>query len=281
MVRRVLVAVVAIPAALLIVRVGGWPMVAVLAALAALGALELFRLVEAQGAEPFRFLGVTAAAAMPALTYAVVQRQGASAASLGGGLALWTIVVMGAGVFARSPDRHPVEAITTTFFAPVYTGLLLASVVVLRHAVAERTPWSATGLVFLPLVTVWVCDSMAMAGGAVFGGPKFAPIVSPKKTWAGTITGSVSGAVVAPLFGWLILARSGVRVEPLHLAVFGLVVATVGQVGDLAESLFKRQAGVKDSGGLFPGHGGVLDRLDSLYWALPVAAALLAAFGVL
>jgi phosphatidate cytidylyltransferase len=281
MVQRVVVAAVGIPTALLVVRLGGWPLVVALAALAVLGTLELFRLTAARGAEPLRWLGAAAAAAMPVITCTAVHGRGWSVAWAGGGLALWTILVLGTAVVGRPPDRRPSEAITITFFAPFYTGLLLASVLVLRYAVADRSPWGATWLVFLPLVTVWVCDSMAMAGGAVFGGPKFAPVVSPKKTWSGTITGSLAGAAVAPLFGWVFLARTGVAVEPLRLALFGLVVATVGQVGDLAESLFKREAGVKDSGGLFPGHGGVLDRLDSLYWALPVGTALLAAFGVL
>lgn len=281
MIQRVVVAAVGIPTALLVVRLGGWPLVAALAALAVLGALELFRLTAARGAEPLRWLGAAAAAAMPVITYTAVRGRGWSVAWVGGGMALWTILVLAAAVVGRPPDRRPAESVAITFFTPFYTGLLLASVLVLRHAVMDRAPWGATWLVFLPLVTVWVCDSMAMAGGAMFGGPKFAPVVSPKKTWSGTITGSLAGAAVAPLFGWLFLARVGVTVEPLRLALFGLVVATVGQVGDLAESLLKREAGVKDSGGLFPGHGGVLDRLDSLYWALPVGAALLAAFGVL
>jgi phosphatidate cytidylyltransferase len=130
-------------------------------------------------------------------------------------------------------------------------------------------------------VTVWVCDSAAMAAGSAIGGPRFAPVVSPKKTWSGTIAGSVAGAAVAPLFSMLFLRPAGVSLDPGVAALFGFVVASVGQVGDLAESLFKREAGVKDSGGVFPGHGGVLDRFDSLYWALPTGAALLTAFGVL
>jgi phosphatidate cytidylyltransferase len=87
--------------------------------------------------------------------------------------------------------------------------------------------------------------------------------------------------MVAVLFGWVFLSRVGVVLSPVLLAGFGVVVASVGQVGDLAESLLKREAGVKDSGGFFPGHGGVLDRLDSLYWALPTAVCLLTVSGTL
>jgi phosphatidate cytidylyltransferase len=279
MARRVAVAAVGIPTALGLVRLGGWPLVAALAALAALGALELFRLAAAAGTAPLVLLGAAAAAVMPVLMYGIAQGRVSNLEWLGVGVVVWVVAPMAVAVLRRPPTQAPLGAITVTFFAPFYAGLLPSFVVLLRHAVPGRNPWTATWLVFLPLVTVWVCDSVAMAAGAVFGGPKFAPVVSPKKTWSGTIAGSVAGAVVAPLFGWLFLARTGLVVSSPRLVLFGLVVASVGQVGDLAESLLKREAGVKDSGGFFPGHGGVLDRLDSLYWALPTAAILLVLYG--
>jgi phosphatidate cytidylyltransferase len=90
------------------------------------------------------------------------------------------------------------------------------------------------------------------------------------------------GAVVlAPVYGILVLARLGVSIPWWQLAVFGLVISGVGQIGDVSESLFKREAGVKDSGGFFPGHGGVLDRFDSLYWVLPTSLLLLRLYGTL
>jgi phosphatidate cytidylyltransferase len=122
---------------------------------------------------------------------------------------------------------------------------------------------------------------MAMTGGSIIGGPKLAPVVSPNKTWSGTISGSVVSVVLAPVYGKLLLEPVGIHIEIWQLALFGLVVSSVGQLGDLAESLFKREVGVKDSGTFFPGHGGVLDRLDSLYWAIPTAVILLTAFGTI
>jgi phosphatidate cytidylyltransferase len=86
--------------------------------------------------------------------------------------------------------------------------------------------------------------------------------------------------VLAPLYGVLVLEQFGISMAWWLLVVFGLVISVAGQLGDLAESLFKRQVGVKDSGSFFPGHGGVLDRFDSLYWVLPASVALLAAFGI-
>jgi phosphatidate cytidylyltransferase len=278
MTRRVAVAAVGIPAALGLVRLGGWPLVAALAAFAALGALEWFRLATARGVRPFTALGAVAAAAVPLVMFGLV-RGALPPLWIGFAAVAWLVTAMTAAVLRRPPDAGPLGAVTVTALAPAYTGLI-GFILVFRHG-AVTAPWAATWLVFLPLVTVWVCDSAAMAAGSAIGGPKFAPAVSPKKTWSGTIAGSVAGAAVAPLFSVLFLRPAGVSLDPGLAALFGFVVASVGQVGDLAESLFKREAGVKDSGGVFPGHGGVLDRFDSLYWALPTGAALLTAFGVL
>jgi phosphatidate cytidylyltransferase len=127
----------------------------------------------------------------------------------------------------------------------------------------------------------WVCDTAAMFGGRTFGGPKLAPTVSPGKTWSGSTAGLVGGTLMAPLFGSLILPRVGVEVPLWQLVVIAGVLTIIGQLGDLAESLFKREAGVKDSSHLIPGHGGVLDRFDSLYFVVPTAAALYRWFGVI
>ena len=122
---------------------------------------------------------------------------------------------------------------------------------------------------------------MAMAGGSTIGGSKLAPTLSPNKTWAGAVSGTVGAIVAAPLYAWVVLDRVGVTFVFWQLLAFGFFVSVLGQLGDLAESLLKREAGVKDSGGFFPGHGGVLDRFDSLYWGVPVAAVLSKAFGTI
>jgi phosphatidate cytidylyltransferase len=278
MTRRVAVAAVGIPAALGVVRLGGWPLVAALSVFAALGTLELFRLATARGVRPFTVLGVAAAAAVPAIIFGLLRGTipplWAAFVAVG-----WLITGMAAAVLRRPPDAGPLGAISVTVIAPVYTGLI-GFILVFRHG-AVAAPWAATWLVFLPLVCVWVCDSAAMQVGSMIGGPKFAPVVSPKKTWSGTIAGSLAATAAGPVFTVLLLRRAGVELSLPAAAVFGFVVASLGQAGDLAESLLKREAGVKDSGGVFPGHGGVLDRFDSLYWALPTGAALLTAFGVL
>jgi phosphatidate cytidylyltransferase len=135
-------------------------------------------------------------------------------------------------------------------------------------------------LVFLPLAVVWICDTLAMGAGTLIGGPKLSPVLSPNKTWAGAISGSIGGTAVAPLYGALLLVPNGVSLSSWQLILFGFVISVVGQSGDIAESQIKREAGAKDSGTFFGGHGGVLDRLDALYWAIPTSVLMLIWFGV-
>jgi phosphatidate cytidylyltransferase len=119
-----------------------------------------------------------------------------------------------------------------------------------------------------------------MFGGRAMKGPKLAPTVSPGKTRSGSAAGVVGGLVVAVVFGLAVFPRLGVEASLGSLLVMALVWSTLGQVGDLAESLFKREVGVKDSSAHIPGHGGVLDLFDSLYFVVPLAAALYRYFGL-
>jgi phosphatidate cytidylyltransferase len=166
-------------------------------------------------------------------------------------------------------------------FGTLYAGALLAFLVAIRHGPhSDAHPRGSFALALLPLVITWVCDTAAMAAGTLLGGPKLAPVLSPRKTWAGAIGGVVGGVAAALLYGALVLARMPMGLTAPQLVVTAVMIAVVAQVGDVAESLFKREAGVKDSSMLIPGHGGVLDRLDSLYFVLPVTAGLFRLFGV-
>ena len=120
------------------------------------------------------------------------------------------------------------------------------------------------------LVLVWIADTAAYFSGRRWGRRKLAPSISPGKTWAGA-AGGVFGAAAYAMIGGMYLSGAG---WPLYVAL-AVVLAALGIVGDLFESAVKRQAGVKDSGALLPGHGGVLDRIDSATAVLPVAALFL------
>jgi phosphatidate cytidylyltransferase len=153
-------------------------------------------------------------------------------------------------------------------FGPLYLGVPGLSLLALR-----ATPTHGLWLVAILFAAVWATDTGAMISGKLIGGPKLAPILSPNKTWAGFAGGTIMAAVAVAA----ILAVLGA--SPVRGAAFGTMVALVSQVGDLFESWIKRRVGRKDSGHLIPGHGGVLDRIDSILFAAPACAAFLFVFG--
>jgi len=143
----------------------------------------------------------------------------------------------------------------------VYAGLPILALLLIRR--------QEEGIVFTlwTLALVWACDIGAYFAGRAIGGPKLAPAISPNKTWAGLI----GGVIAASLFGALMHVEYGLA---WRLTLATPVLAVLAQCGDLFESWLKRQAGVKDSGTILPGHGGILDRLDGLVPVAPVAAFL-------
>lgn len=143
----------------------------------------------------------------------------------------------------------------------LYVGIPILALLLIRR--------QQEGVVFTlwVLALVWACDIGAYAAGRFLGGPKLAPAISPNKTWAGL----AGGVLLASLFGWVMHTAYGL---PLRLTLATPLLAVLAQVGDLYESWLKRRAGVKDSGTLLPGHGGVMDRLDGLVPVAPVAALL-------
>jgi phosphatidate cytidylyltransferase len=275
---RIGVAVPAIAATLAVLALGGWWLAGVLAILGILGTREVYDLARKQGIEALEWVGYIAAAIGPLATYWVKTSADWEPVVYAG--AVWLIVALIVAA-ARGPDHHPLTAVSVTLFGALYASALISFIVAIRHGPhVDAHPRGSVALAVLPLAITWVCDTCAMAGGALVGGAKLAPVLSPRKTWAGAIAGVAGGVVTALLYGPFVLERVALRLSVGQLLTVGLVVAVVAQVGDVAESLFKREAGVKDSSSLIPGHGGVLDRLDSLYFVLPVTAGLLRVFGL-
>jgi phosphatidate cytidylyltransferase len=275
---RIAFAVPAIAASLLLLRVGGWPLAGVLAVLGVLGTREVYDLARAQDIEPLEWVGFIGAALCPLATYWVKGYAEWEPVVYVG--AIWLLVVLVVAA-ARGPDRRPLTAVAVTLFGGMYASGLLSFIVAIRHGPhSDAHRLGSVALVVLPLVVTWVCDTCAMAAGTLVGGPKLAPVLSPRKTWAGAVAGVLGGLAAAVAYGPLVLDRVALRLDLWQLVTVGLLVAVAAQVGDVAESLFKREAGVKDSSSLIPGHGGVLDRLDSLYFVLPLTAGLFRLFGV-
>jgi phosphatidate cytidylyltransferase len=282
--RRVGFAAGAIPLVLLVVWYGALPLAALVAVAAALGTGELFSLAERGGVRPARALGIATATALPLVTWLALDRREMEVAVLTQGVyvaGVWTVMLLTWVLAARTPADRPLSAAALTLFGVAYTGALPASILLIRHAAEPPRSWAGLWLVCFPLVVTWVCDTAAMFGGQTFGGPKLSPMVSPGKTRSGALAGVVGALLVAPIFSAWVFPRWGVALGIGPALAMAAVLAVVGQVGDLAESLFKREAGVKDSSQLLPGHGGILDRLDSLYFVMPVTAAMYRCFGVI
>ena len=278
---RVAFSAVAIPAAVVAAYLGGWVLAALLAVIGVLATREVYDLAAATGIEPLRRTGLAAAAALPLATYWAKGSEihfAEPAIYLG---ALWLLVVVAVAAWRRGPGGRPLAAVAVTVFAVLYAPGLLCFAIVLRHPSGVGLDSSlGTALLFFPLALTWIGDTAAMAGGKLLGGPRLAPVLSPRKTWAGAVSGLAGTLLSAWAYSRWILDPLG-RPLPLVAALLaGAAISVTGQVGDLAESLLKREVGVKDSSTLIPGHGGMLDRVDSLLFVLPVTAGIFRFFGL-
>lgn len=180
------------------------------------------------------------------------------------GLAAFGLGALAAGAILAAPMAWGSGA-RLSALGVCYVGLPAAALIWLR----QNEPEGATAILFIFLV-VWIYDTVAFAAGNLIGGPKLWPRVSPNKTWAGLLGGVAASALMGALFAVLALGSA-----PLWLALCGAAFGAVAQGGDLLESGLKRWRGVKDTSGLVPGHGGLMDRLDSTA-AVALAAGLVA-----
>lgn len=218
-------------------------------------------------------LGIPIAAAIP--LYAVLDRMGViqSPAALA---AVVFLAVAGAALWARGVGGRPLASISVTAFGAVYASGMLTFAYLLRHHRFVVDPAAGSALLLYPVILTWLSDTGAYFTGRAFGKTKLMPAVSPGKTRAGAIGALVVTLVASLVYNAIVLRPlAQLALAPWTAAIFGVVISAVGQVGDLVESMLKREAGVKDSSRILPGHGGILDRLDSLYFVLPVAYLIL------
>ena len=267
--KRVVVAVVAAPLALGVVYLGGLPLALFLAAVSGVGAWELYRMARHGGSDPLASLGIPLASALPLIVHLDRLQLLRSPEGVGG---VVFVALLGAAIWARGVGGRPLETVAVTLFGVLYTGGMLAFGYALRHHRYVIDAAAGTALVFFPLVLTWASDIGAYFVGRALGKKKLIPSISPGKTVAGAVGALLVTMAIAPLYNSQVLRPvAQLALTPWTAAVFGLLVSAAAQVGDLAESLLKREAGVKDSSRVLPGHGGILDRLDSLFFVLPVA----------
>ncbi len=281
---RSLVAAVGIPVALAAIHHGGWVLTLLIAAIVAVAAWECCDLAARSGAQTFRWLCVPAAIALVVLA----DRQPVLA--VWAGHAFLTLLLLGTVSLVAAVMVAKVEqaffSVSATVFGALYTGGTLAFVILIRRlpeAHGEFPSLRTEGLllVLLPLLVTWAGDTAAYFGGKRFGRRRLAPRTSPGKTVEGGIAGLAGSLITGLCLGFLLEDHANFPVTPLAGALIGLFLGAAGQLGDLAESRFKREAGVKDSGRLLLGHGGVLDRFDALFFAIPLAYGLIVLNGIL
>lgn len=268
--QRTLVAAVGIPIAVGVVYVGGWLLALLLAAIAVLAVLEFYRMAEQKRALPLAPLGAAAAVALVLLAALRVTEatQGEWTWPLVVGLVL---LASAATIWLRGVEGEPLLSLSVTLFGALYTGGLLSFGLLLRHLPGVQGAWHGTALLFAPVVLTWASDTFAYFVGRRWGRRKLIPTVSPGKTVEGSVGALVGTVVVAAAYAWVLGLFASYRLSLVAAVALGVLISVAAQVGDLVESLVKRDAGVKDSGALLPGHGGALDRFDSLLFTLPIA----------
>lgn len=253
---RWLTAAVALPILAAIIAIGpGWLLLALVLLVTAGGLLELSGLLLAGSKAWLRTLTLSMGLLLPLATY----WQGLL------GLTVATVAVifvaLAVHLFLYAKQEKVLPSLGATIFSQLYLPFLISHVLLLFRLPSGRQ-W-----IFLLFFVVFSCDTGAYYVGNLWGRHKLWPAVSPGKTIEGAIGGLVSSVAMSWLVGTLLsldVATAG------FLLALGVVLALVGQLGDLMESMLKRVSQVKDAGGLLPGHGGLLDRLDSLIFAFPV-----------
>ena len=260
MVKRLTSVIVLLPIAIGLIVVGGWPFYLAIAAIFGLGAWEFSRLFHQEKLyNPSQVL-LIGGTILLILSRAMWGFAGAETI-----LTLLILTCMGLHVFRREQGQtNAVMNFCITITGIVYLGWLGAYVISLR-TLPDGMWWLLLGL-----SAIWIADAGAFLIGSKWGKHCLAATISPKKSWEGYFGGIAAAAALTPLIArlWQLKAPG---ITPLYGLVLGVVVSVLAPLGDLGISMIKRYFKVKDSGNLIPGHGGALDRLDSILWAAAIS----------
>lgn len=255
MLKRVLTAVVGIPVAILIMILGN-PLLQIVGCIIALIGIHEFYGVIKKKYHPISWIGyvITLVFFMDYVKFIDYF-----------GVFISIVILVLLIYMVLTYPKHNIVDIALTLFAPLYIGLLISFILVLRDAQYGHF------LVWLIFISAWGSDTCAYFAGKLFGKHKLAPVLSPKKTIEGAIGGAIGAALIAMLYtyGYTYFALPIMRDKTLLIVGVVFVSAILSQFGDLAASAIKRTLEVKDFGYIFPGHGGVLDRFDSILFVAP------------
>jgi len=278
LVKRILVGLVGIPLALATIYAGGWFFAAALIILTTLALRELYGLAGSKHSTPNVILGLIWSAVIQLdIARGMITGPGgmgafSAAYVVGIMLLLGTVVTLAVELFRNRENAFLNVALTV--FGVCYVTLPLSCLMVLRYSTEKMFVGSwgdfGTSLVVTVFVAIWAADSVAYFVGMKFGKHKLLPRISPKKSWEGAIGGLVGSVAAFVGMAMFVLPQLDVTIA----ALCGALIGIVGPFGDFAESLLKRDAVVKDSGQLLPGHGGVLDRFDSMLFAAPLVTVI-------
>jgi phosphatidate cytidylyltransferase len=288
--KRVLVAIIAIPIICYIIIFKPFGLLGLTLIVALLAVHEFYSLVKTKGFVPQISIGMTLTALIVISFAHIPLLRAVAFLHLHLSIATLTIyllpLIMIAGVITIFTSElfkgypNPIVQVSVTLAGVVYIGFGLGAFFGIREILYDGNDPSSNSTFFLimMLASIWICDSAAYFIGKPFGRHKIAKLISPNKSWEGGIAG-----LVAAIAAWLV-ARTyigGFQEVSVSTAIaMGMIVGVFGQIGDFAESMLKRDAGVKDSSTLIPGHGGVLDRIDSILFVAPLVYLYLQLFGI-
>ena len=273
---RLLVAVIGIPFGVTVVWAGGLPLAVVILVVALLAVDEFYAMARKNGLFPLRLLGMGGVVVLLGIVSADPRIEVLAMAGWAIVMAV-TLLSLSRVIWHPGPTGPAMTSAAVTLAGMIYGGGTLAFALLLRTLPPGvgggplGLRWEGAFVLMFPLIVTWMADSAAYFTGRRFGRRKLIPSVSPKKTVEGGL-GGLAGAVGTAALLYLLVLRTipGLDLSFAWILVTGVLLGIFAQIGDLAESVLKREAGVKDSGSLLPGHGGILDRFDAILFNVPL-----------
>lgn len=265
--KRVIVGVIGIPIGLLLIWFGSYYFFTAILIISIISLFEFYKLTEKKGFNPLIWESIIFAALVELLIFYGIYSANFeyflnSVKYMYLLIFISFVILFSINLFKRKENF--IVNISVTLAGLIYILIPFISIMFIRFSFWDKTNYPVYFIITY-FVSIWICDTAAYFIGSKWGRTKIAPKISPKKSWEGGIAGFAAGCLSFLFIG----LAFNLPVHPLILTIFGVIVGTLGQIGDFVESAFKRDAGVKDSSKLLSEHGGMLDRFDSIMFTAP------------